>query len=140
MTEEGLTLIRGWRRKGLTQEDIAKTVGVTLSTLSDWKSKFSGINEALKTTPDLAINETENALYKAARGYFVTETTKDVWKDENGKEKAHITERTRWVQPSVGAQCFILKNRDGAHWSDKPTDGIDTEDADAFFEAAGLKT
>lgn len=124
----------------MTQDDIAKTINVMPSTLSDWKNRFSEINEALKTSPDIAINETENALYKAARGYFVTETTKDVWKDENGKEKAHITERTRWVQPSVGAQCFILKNRDGAHWSDKPTDGIDTEDADAFFEAAGLKT
>lgn len=106
------------------------------STLSDWKNRFSEIAEALKTTPDIAINETENALYKSAKGYFVTETTKDIWKDASGGERVHLTEKKRWIPPNVGAQCFILKNRDATHWSDKPTEGIDVEDTDAYFAAA----
>ena len=48
LTEDGLTLLEGWARDGLTDEQIAENIGISRSTLSDWKNKFSDISDALK--------------------------------------------------------------------------------------------
>lgn len=38
LTKEGLMLLEGWARDGLTDEQIANNCGITASTLYDWKS------------------------------------------------------------------------------------------------------
>ncbi|MEK1833267.1 helix-turn-helix domain-containing protein [Priestia megaterium] len=48
ITEEGLVLLEGWARDGLTDEQIAHNVGVSRSTLNDWKKKYPDISDALK--------------------------------------------------------------------------------------------
>ena len=122
ITEEGLKLIRGWRRKGLSYRDIAKTISVDPSQITKWSKRFPEFKEALSVKPDIAINETENALFKTAKGYWVEEVTREEWVDKNGEKKVHEVTHKRWVQPSIGAQCFVLKNRDPDHWKDKPLD------------------
>lgn len=122
LTPEGLELIKGWRRKGLSHRDIAKTISVDASAITRWAKKFPEIRAALDVKPDIAINETENALYRTAKGYWVEEVTREEWTTANGESKVHEVKHKRWVQPSIGAQCFILKNRDSDHWRDKPVD------------------
>ena len=69
LTEEGLELVTGWARRGLTDEQIAHNCGITAKTLYEWKKKFSKFCEALKNGKEVADIQVENALYKRAVGY-----------------------------------------------------------------------
>ena len=40
LTEEGLLLLEGWARDGLTDEQIASNIGIGYSTLQTWKGKY----------------------------------------------------------------------------------------------------
>lgn len=48
ITEEGLVWLEGLARDSLTDEQIAHNVGVSRSTLNDWKKKYPDISNALK--------------------------------------------------------------------------------------------
>ena len=37
---DSLILLQGWKRDGLTDEQIAKNMGISAVTLYDWKAKF----------------------------------------------------------------------------------------------------
>ena len=45
---DGLLLLEGWARDGLTVEQIAHNMGITAKTLYEWKNRYSEICEALK--------------------------------------------------------------------------------------------
>ena len=123
LTEDGLTLLRGWARDGLTMEQIAKNCGVSLSTLKDWRNKFPAISAALKKGRDLADIEVENALYRRAVGYEYEEVR--IKEDSDGGVERTVT--TKHVSPDVGAAAFWLKNRRSKIWRDKPD--VTNEDA-----------
>lgn len=72
LTEEGLTLLEGWARMGLTDEQIAHNAGISASTLYDWKNKYPKFSEALKKGKEVVDFEVENALYKNALSGNVT--------------------------------------------------------------------
>lgn len=86
---KGLVLVEGWARDGLTDLQIAKNIGVAMSTFCDWKNKHPEFSEALKRSKDVADFEVENALFKKAKMGDVT------------------------------AQIFWLKNRKPKQWRDK---------------------
>lgn len=50
---DGLILLEGWARDGLTDEQIATKIGINPATLYDWKNKFPKISEALKKVKKL---------------------------------------------------------------------------------------
>jgi transposase len=66
LTEDGLILIEGWARDGLTDEQIAHNMGISRSTLKEWKKDYPAISAALKKTKEVVDREVENALYKKA--------------------------------------------------------------------------
>ena len=86
---DGLIRIGGWARDGLTDEQIARNMGISPSTLYDWKNKHPEISEALKNTKDVVDREVENALLKEA------------------------------LKGNITAQIFWLKNRKPTVWRDK---------------------
>ena len=45
---DGLLLLEGWARDGLTDEQLAGKMGINPATLYDWKNKYPKISEALK--------------------------------------------------------------------------------------------
>lgn len=63
-----LTKLRGWARNGLIDEQIAHNIGISRSTLSDWKLKYPDIADALKKGKEVVDIEVENALLKRALG------------------------------------------------------------------------
>ena len=65
--------------------------------------------------------EVENALYKAAIGYDVVETEQIETEMPDGTVTTQKRAKKRHIPPSVGAICFILKNRRSSKWQDKPT-------------------
>lgn len=85
----GLTLITGWARSGLTDEQIASNMGITTKTLYEWKKTYSDICEALKKGKEVADFEVENALYqKALMGdttaiiFWLKNRKPEVWRDK----------------------------------------------------------
>ena len=116
LTPDGLLMIEGWARDGLTEAQIAHNIGISHQTLCTWKDRFKEILEALKRGKAPVDIEVENALLKRALGYSYDEI-KTVMKD-GGEVERTITRKT--VPPDTTAQIFWLKNRKPAQWRDKP--------------------
>lgn len=96
---EGLVLIRGWARNGLTLQQIADSIGINQSTLCRWQKDYEEISKALKSGKEVADLMIENALFnKAARG----DTT---------------------------AMIFYLKNRRPMFWRDRKPSEHEADDA-----------
>ena len=118
---ENLILLQGWVRNGLTDEQIAKNMGISRSTLAEWKKKYSDISDTLKKGKDVVDIEVENALLKKALGYSYKETTKELSVDkETGESKLIVTkEVTKHIAPDTAAGIFWLKNRRPDEWRDR---------------------
>ena len=75
LEKDKLILLEGWARDGLTDEQIAKNIGINRTTLYDWKKKEVNIADALKKGKEVIDFEVENALLKRALGYEYEEET-----------------------------------------------------------------
>ena len=98
---DNLLRLQAWARDGLSDEQMAHNIGITTTTLYDWKKKYPAFSEAL------------------ARGK--EETTSELIADKNARNKAamKVTKRvTRHVPPDVKALIFWLTNRK-SEWRDK---------------------
>jgi transposase-like protein len=115
LTPEGLLLIEGWARDGLTDEQIAKNMGCAYSTLRDWRDRYSAISAALKKGKEVVDRAVENALLKRALGYDYTE--KRVETSASGNTKTITI--TKHIPGDTTAQIFWLKNRRPDLWRDK---------------------
>ena len=89
LTEEGLLLLEGWARDGLTDEQIAHNIGISTSTLNNWKNKYVEILESLKKEKEVVDYAVENALLKNA------------------------------LKGDTTAQIYWLKNRRPVKWRDR---------------------
>src|SRR5690625_4919125 len=111
LTKEGLLKIEGWARDGLTDEQIAQNMGISRSTLNEWKNKYQDISDTLKKGKEVVDLQVENALLKRALGYKYDEVTY-----EFGEEVKRVRKE---VIPDTTAQIFWLKNRRPDKWRDK---------------------
>lgn len=132
LTEEGLLQLEAWARNGLTNEQIAANMGITRSTLNEWKKKYSDISDTLKRGKDIVDIQVENALLKRALGYTYIETTQERVDDydphtglKTGSHMEVTKTVTKEVQPDTTAQIFWLKNRKPDTWRDKRDVGIE---------------
>lgn len=102
ITKEALLLLQGWARDGLTDEQIANNMGVSVRSLYRWKKMddefdeygnvipYSQIRQSLKTGKEAIDYAVENALVKAA------------------------------LSGNVTAMIFWLKNRKPGKWRERP--------------------
>lgn len=115
---DGLTLLKGWARKGLTDEQIAHNCGISTKTLYEWKGKYGEISGALKEGKEVVDLLVENALLKRALGYTYEEKTyerKPV--NEEGDMEMVLTKTVvKEVVADTTAQIYWMNNRDPAHW------------------------
>lgn len=124
---EGLLLIEGWARDGLTEEQIAHNMGVSYSSLKNWKNEHLAILTALKKGKEVVDREVENALLKRAKGFTTTEqvvSSKKVVEYKDGKRVKEISEPCvieveKYYPPDTTADIFWLKNRKPEQWRDK---------------------
>lgn len=130
LTSDGLTLLSGWAREGLTDEQISHNAGISRSTLKEWKKKYPTISAVLKKNKAIVDYEVENALLKRAKGYRYKEITKELVKNPitSVYELKVTKEIEKEVPPDVGAAMAWLKNRKPQLWRDKPQ--IKSEDDD----------
>lgn len=82
---ESLILLQGWKRNGLTDEQIAHNVGINVRTLDKWKAKYGQIRRALKVGHEQANYIIEGELFKKARNGNTTAMIfwlKNNWRDK----------------------------------------------------------
>ena len=131
---ESLILLEGWARDGLTDEQIAKNMGVSVKTLFNWKTTYLPILQALKRGKEVVDTEVENALLQKALGITKTvqkpiklkEVKYDNGKRVSEKERIEYAEEEVFIPPDTTAQIFWLKNRRPDKWRDKQKDEADT--------------
>lgn len=121
LTEDGLTLLEGWARDGLTDEQLAGRMGVNPATLYDWKKKYPKISEALKKGKEVVDIQVENALLKRALGYDFQEEKIE----RSDKDGVKVVQTVKHIPPDTTAQIFWLKNRRPDRWRDKPEPASD---------------
>lgn len=122
--KDKLLLVEAWARDGLVEDQIAKNLGISMSTLSKYKVEHSEVVEALKKGKEVVDFQVENQLLKRAMGYKYDEVTKELIKESDGEggvvSKIKVTKIvTKEVAPDVTAQIFWLKNRKPREWRDK---------------------
>ena len=144
ITEDGLLLLEGWARDGLTDEQIAHNAGIHPDTLYDWQKRFPVISDALKRGKAPVDIQVENALLKRALGYEYEEVTTEIeeipYIDKKGNEQVkrhkHVKKTKKIVLPDTTAQIFWLKNRRPDKWRDKPAEANNDKPEDDGFLAA----
>lgn len=115
LTNDGLTLLEGWARDGLTDEQIAKDcMDIAYSTFREWKKKYPALSAALKKNKEIVDREVENALLKRAKGYRYEEV-----KIEEGVDGIKRTTTIKEVPPDPTSCFFWLKNRRPNEYRDK---------------------
>lgn len=68
MEEDGLTLLEGWARDGLTHDQIAARMGIGRSTLYNWRRKYPVMEQALRKGREVVDYQVEAALLEKALG------------------------------------------------------------------------
>ena len=117
-SEDNLIRIAAWTRNGLSEEHIAKNLGISYMTFRRAKKDpeyGEQICAALINTKDVVDFEVENQLFKRAIGYEYDEVKEEY-------EMGVLTKRTvtkKIVPPDVSAQIFWLKNRKPTDWRDR---------------------
>lgn len=117
-TEDNLIRIAAWTRNGLTEEQIAKNLGISYSTFKKAKKDPEYGNlivTALIQTKEVVDMQVENMLYKRAMGYSYDE----VKEEYEGGILTKRTITTKTVIPDTMAQIFWLKNRKPTEWRDR---------------------
>lgn len=90
LTEEKLTLLKGWKRNGLTDEQIAHNMGIHVRTLWRWKAEHKEMKEALRIGKEVANFIVENKLFqKAIEG---NTTAMVFWLKNNWRDKYNDSE------------------------------------------------
>lgn len=98
ISKEGLLLLEGWARDGLSDVQIASNMNISRSTLNEWKKKYSDISDTLKKGKEIVDYEVENALLQSS------------------------------LKGNVTAQIFWLKNRKPNEWREKREVEISNEE------------
>lgn len=96
LKKENLVLIQGWKMNGLTDEQIAKNIGIAARTLERWKNKYSQISRALKIGHEQANFIVEGELFKKAMNGNTTAMIfwlKNNWRDKYNDSELSPEER-----------------------------------------------
>ncbi|MDE6678313.1 MAG: helix-turn-helix domain-containing protein [Ruminococcus sp.] len=138
---DGLLLIKGWARDGLTDKEIAKNIGISLSTFCEWKNKFPEFSEAIKNGRKPVIIEVEDTFFeKKLKGYYVNEEIEEVTIHPDGGQTKHKRKSKRYIPPDTTAMIFFMKCRIPKKYNEKIALSIENESNGKLSELIeGLK-
>ena len=90
LEDDNLVLLQGWKRNGLTDEQIAHNMGISVHTLNHWKQKYKQIRQSLKVGRETANFIVERELFqKAING---NTTAMIFWLKNNWRDKYNDSE------------------------------------------------
>lgn len=96
LENDNLILLQGWKRNGLTDEQIAHNIGVSPRTLERWKGNHSQICRALKVGKEQANFAVEGKLFQRAMSGNTTAMIfwlKNNWRDKYNDSELSPEER-----------------------------------------------
>lgn len=113
LTDEGQLYLESWASDGLNNGEIAQKMNIGESTMYRWinEDTTGRIKSAIMRGREIANMNVENMLYKCAMGYE--------YEEEALTKDGDIVSITRYAQPSIEAQKFILTNRRKDKWKSK---------------------
>lgn len=113
LSEEGLTLIAGWRRNGVPLTKIATDyVGVSKTGFFGWYKESDELRKACAVSLEVANSSVEEALLKRAQGYDYWEESWELIEGELRLARKY----KRHVPPDVKAILSWLYNRLPGQW------------------------
>jgi len=99
--------------EGMTNQEIASSMGIATSTLSEWMRIHPLFSDAVKRGKQIADDKVEKSLYKRAIGQYVEET-----KRVDDGSSVRIETTSKYIADTT-AMIFWLKNRKPQEWRDK---------------------
>jgi hypothetical protein len=119
-----LHLVGGWSREGMLEKDIARKLGVAVSTFEDYKTKHQELIEALKIGKEEADFQVENSLFKKCVGSYAKEEKafkcRETYYDESGRrcerETVEVVQVDTFIPPDTLAMLSWLNNRQPNKW------------------------
>jgi len=94
LIKDKLILVEGWARDGLTDEQIAKNLGISKDTFYQYKKRYSDFSDSLKRGKEIVDYEVENALLKnalngniTAQIYWLNNRKPKRWKNKRNEEE-----------------------------------------------------
>ena len=136
-----LSLVTGWCRRGLTKEQIAENLGISVTSFDNYMKRYAEFAEAVGEGADECEVHIENALVKRALGYNYKEVTRErklVINPETGEQeyKLVVTKSvTKHVAPDVGACQYYLEHRAPKRWEKVPSTYIDNVQVNADIQS-----
>lgn len=114
-----LNEIKEWKKNGATDEQICKSLGVSMSVFYDAKAKYSEFSEIFRLGRELFTADLKGELAKLAKKHVLTTRKIYTKKDEDGKAITYTEVTEKEVDASVTAINLLLKNND-ENWADDP--------------------
>lgn len=113
LSDDGLALIAGFRREGMTMEEVYDgQVGVSKTTWRSWMAGSEGLRAAIAQTDEQVNCLVERALLRRALGYEVVEEDEELVEGE----MRVVRRRHRHVPPDTKAQLAWLYSRRADRW------------------------
>lgn len=128
---DGLKVIEQLAADNMTQEEIAKAIGVPATTFAKWVKENDQLYYATQRTSKLLLTQVEAKLYESAMGAKTktVEVVTRLKKDDKGKYRLRQTEKHVYETqeaPNTKAAMWILEKRDPDRWGPKEDSTPDT--------------
>ena len=126
--EPKLKLVYAWKRRGLSDEEIATNLGIAYSTFRVYVKKYPELSAALGAGAHEAVLYVENALFEKSVGFERVlkkpMKVKEVIYNERGQRQKEIErieygEEEVFIPPETNAAKFFLLNRAPDRWSER---------------------
>ena len=118
---KGLERICQWAQLGLTDEEIASNIGVTVATYRKWQKKFPDFAETVRNATSSPELELEKSMFDLATGKSYVEEIKSVIDPNTGKI-LRIEKTKRQLPPNPALQMFLAKSRMPQRYRDNRND------------------
>lgn len=134
--------IRNAVEAGATDKEIADAFGISVSTIYEYKKKYSEFSKAFARGRKQVVFEIKAALLKKALGFEYEEEKRVGRKDKDGENIILVEKYKRYSVPSETAAAMLLRNYDET-WrdNDKASAEIKRQEADlrkAIAEASNF--
>lgn len=127
-----LELVVAWRRRGLSNEQIAENLGISIAAFYNYQKRHEEFGLAIEQGAEETELHVENKLVKRALGYNYKEVTRErrVVINESGKEeyKLVVTKSVvKHVVPDIEAIKYYLEHRSANRWQRTPQAELEIE-------------
>lgn len=121
MVRDNFPEIRKWLKNGVTEKQIAKNLGIAMSSWSLYKTQYSELTELIKNSRETVVEDLRGALLKRALGFIYEEKKTYIKTDQETGKITQYTEITKkQALPDVAAINLSLKNYDKENWANDP--------------------